>query len=157
MLRKKDIIIRKGDGTIINKSNYILQTGDQLLISQILTEKFAQKSIDETKKISIEDAERILNKMIIFDNENITIVNKSNGFSVQGGTDPKTNLFSLMSSRFKKEMIYITHRLDKPTSGLVIFAKNRETAQLIQMSMEERNTFHKFYLAESSGPNLIKK
>lgn len=44
-------------------------------------------------------------------------------------------------------MIHITHRLDKATSGLVIMAKNKETAQVIQTAMEERNSLSKFYLA----------
>lgn len=40
--------------------------------------------------------------MIIFDNENMTILNKKNGYSVQGGINPKFNLYSLMCSKYKK-------------------------------------------------------
>jgi hypothetical protein len=40
--------------------------------------------------------------MTLFDNENITILNKKNGYSVQGGPHYLTNLFSLMCCRYKK-------------------------------------------------------
>lgn len=40
-----------------------------------------------------------------------------------------------MSSKYKKELIHVTHRLDRGTSGLVIFAKNKQNAQFIQMAM----------------------
>ncbi len=43
-----------------------------------------------------------LDDMLIFDNENITIVNKPPGYSVQGGPDPEKNLFSLMAARYRK-------------------------------------------------------
>ena len=75
--------------------------------------------------------EKTLQEMTIFDNPNISILNKSAGYAVQGGPDPHYNLFSLMASRFKKDMIYISHRLDKPTTGLVLIAKNLQTAQLL--------------------------
>lgn len=79
--------------------------------------------------------------MMIFDNKNVTILNKSGGFSVQGGKYPEKNLYSLMAARYTKELIHITHRLDKPTTGIVILAKNVKTAKLVQMAIEERSNF----------------
>lgn len=85
--------------------------------------------------------------MIIFDNPNITILNKLPGYSVQGDSDPHHNIFSLMASRYKKDMIYISHRLDKPTTGLVLISKNLATAQLLGEALETRTGISKFYLA----------
>ena len=76
--------------------------------------------------------------MIIFDNANITIFNKMSGYTVQGGSDFDKNIFSLMKARYKKEYVHICHRLDKPTSGILFFAKNLKTAQLIQSAMEKK-------------------
>jgi 23S rRNA-/tRNA-specific pseudouridylate synthase len=73
--------------------------------------------------------------MTIFDNPNITVLNKSAGYSVQGGPDPHHNLFSLMASRYKKDMIYISHRLDKPTTGLVFISKNVQTAKALGQAL----------------------
>lgn len=85
--------------------------------------------------------------MIIFDNQNITILNKLPGYSVQGDSDPHHNVFSLMASRYKKDMIYISHRLDKPTTGLVLISKNLATAQLLGEALENRTGISKYYLA----------
>lgn len=85
--------------------------------------------------------------MIIFDNENLTVLNKKAAYSVQGGPDPHFNLFSLMASRFKKDMIYISHRLDKPTTGIVIISKNLNTAQILGKVLESKCGFEKYYLA----------
>lgn len=78
-----------------------------------------------------EKVEEKIESMTVFDNQNITILNKLPGYSVQGDTDPHCNMFSLMASRYKKDMIYISHRLDKPTTGLVFISKNLATAQLL--------------------------
>lgn len=60
---------------------------------------------------------------IIYENEEILIINKPAGISVQGGKD--------ISHPLDKELplqlgypIYLVHRLDKETSGLMIVAKS---------------------------------
>ena len=63
--------------------------------------------------------------MLIYDNKHITILNKEIGYSVQGGKDYNKNLFTLMATKYKKQNVHITHRLDKVTSGIVMFAKDR--------------------------------
>jgi 23S rRNA-/tRNA-specific pseudouridylate synthase len=95
--------------------------------------------------------EEKLNNMTIFDNQNITILNKLPGYSVQGDSDPHHNMFSLMASRYKKDMIYISHRLDKPTTGLVFISKNLATAQLLGEALENRSGISKYYMALSEG------
>jgi 23S rRNA-/tRNA-specific pseudouridylate synthase len=48
-----------------------------------------------------------------------------------GDADPNHNMFSLMASRHRKDMIYISHIMDKPTTGLVFISKNLAAAQLL--------------------------
>ena len=90
--------------------------------------------------------------MIIDNNDNFVVINKSSGISVQGGTKSKKNLIDI----FKKSKIfdgskpYSVHRLDKDTSGVFIIAKNRETAQLLTSLFRLRKV-HKTYLAICHG------
>jgi 23S rRNA-/tRNA-specific pseudouridylate synthase len=81
-------------------------------------------------------------------------VNKPPGFSVQGGSDISRNLFSLMAARYRKEMVYISHRLDKPTSGIVALPKNIKTAQLLGKAFESREGIEKYYLTITEGIHL---
>ena len=78
-------------------------------------------------------------------------MNKPPGFSVQGGPEPTKNLFSLMAARYRKEMVYISHRLDKPTSGLVILPKNLKAAQHLGKAFESRDGIEKYYVALTEG------
>ena len=90
--------------------------------------------------------------MIIDNNDNFVVINKTSGISVQGGTKSKKNLIDI----FKKSKIfdgtkpYSVHRLDKETSGVFIIAKNRETAQLLTSLFRLRKV-HKTYLAICHG------
>ena len=90
--------------------------------------------------------------LIIDDNENFVVLNKSSGISVQGGTKSKKNLIDIFSNSeiFKNNKPYSVHRLDKDTSGVFIIAKNRETAQLLTSLFRLRKV-HKKYLAICHG------
>ena len=90
--------------------------------------------------------------LIIDDNKDFIVLNKSAGISVQGGTKSKKNLIDIFakSEIFKGTKPYSVHRLDKDTSGVFILAKNRETAQLLTSLFRLRKV-HKTYLAICNG------
>lgn len=48
-------------------------------------------------------------------------------------------------------MVYISHRLDKPTSGLVILPKNLKAAQHLGKAFESRDGIEKYYVALTEG------
>jgi len=57
-------------------------------------------------------------------------------------------LFNQVKSTFQTEQLYPVHRLDKLTSGLVIFAKSKQAAQQFQQLFEQHQ-IEKYYLAIS--------
>ena len=77
--------------------------------------------------------------LIIDNNDDFIVLNKSSGISVQGGTKSKKNLVDIFarSEIFKDSKPYSVHRLDKETSGVFIMAKNRQTAQLLTSLFSE--------------------
>jgi len=54
------------------------------------------------------------------------------------------------SKIFEKDKPYTVHRLDKETSGILIFAKNRKTAQFFT-SLFRLRKIHKIYLSICHG------
>ena len=64
---------------------------------------------------------------IIYENSEIFIINKKAGMPVQGG---EKILHSLDTELAKQtgQKVYLVHRLDKETSGLMIAAKNPAAA-----------------------------
>ena len=66
---------------------------------------------------------------IIYENNEILIVNKRAGLAVQGGEGVKNPLDSLLSEQLGAK-VYPVHRLDKETSGLLVVAKTSAAAHL---------------------------
>ena len=132
------------------KSSFKVKTNDKIDIFNL---DFEEKLIQ--KKKSFNPSNEIIKsneKLIIDDNENFIVLNKSAGISVQGGTKSKKNLVDIFakSKVFQGTKPFSVHRLDKDTSGVFIMAKNRETAQLLTSLFRLRKVY-KTYLAICNG------
>ncbi len=60
---------------------------------------------------------------ILFENEEIYVINKPSGLAVQGGKDVSHSLDKDFAQQVASP-VYLVHRLDKDTSGLMIVAKS---------------------------------
>ena len=132
------------------KSSFKIKTNDKIELFN-----FNFKEIILQKKIKFKPTNEIIKaneNLIIDDNDNFIVLNKSAGISVQGGTKSKKNLIDIFtkSKIFQNTKPYSVHRLDKDTSGVFIIAKNRETAQLLTSLFRLRKV-HKTYLAICHG------
>ena len=106
-------------------------------------------------KIKFKPSQEIIKEneeLIIDNNEDFIVLNKSSGISVQGGTKSKKNLVDIFakSKIFQNTKPFSVHRLDKDTSGVFIMAKHRESAQLLTSLFRLRKV-HKTYLAICHG------
>ena len=132
------------------KSSYKIKTNDQI---NIFNFEFKEKIIN--KKIKFNPTKEIIKEnenLIIDDNEDFIVLNKSAGISVQGGTKSKKNLVDIFakSKIFQNTKPFSVHRLDKDTSGVFIMAKHRKSAQLLTSLFRLRKV-HKTYLAVCHG------
>ena len=132
------------------KSSLKLKANDKI---EIFNLKF-KVNVIQKKKLFDPSNEIIKSneKLIIDNNDNFIVVNKSAGISVQGGTKSKKNLIDIFakSKIFEGTKPFSVHRLDKDTSGVFIMAKNRQTAQLLTSLFRLRKV-HKTYLAICNG------
>ena len=89
---------------------------------------------------------------IIFQDENLIVLNKSSGISVGGDRwdESKERLDKLLEKELKLPKIFTVHRIDKETSGLVVFAKNPKTHKELSMAFENR-LVEKLYIAIVHG------
>lgn len=87
---------------------------------------------------------------ILHIDEDIIVVNKPYGYlSIQDRFDSnKPNVAGYLKSRY--EEIFVLHRLDKETSGIMLFARN-ETAHRDLSHQFEKHTLKKKYLALVEG------
>ena len=92
---------------------------------------------------------------IIFEDQYLIIVEKKEGLlTVSTGNPDETTAFSILKYHVQKSSpqnrIYVVHRLDRETSGVIMFAKNKD----VQMTMQEnwhRIVTRRIYVALVEG------
>ena len=89
---------------------------------------------------------------IIYLDDNLVAINKPSGLLVhRSEIDRHETLFALQLLRNQLgQRVYPVHRLDKPTSGVLLFALNSETASLMVEQWRQRDV-EKRYLAVTRG------
>ena len=132
------------------KSSVKIKLNDKIeLFNFYFKEKIIQQKVKfKPSNIVIKENE----DLIIDNNDDFVVLNKSAGISVQGGTKSKKNLIDIFSKSkiFDGTKPYSVHRLDKDTSGVFIIAKHRQSAQLLTSLFRLRKV-HKTYLAICHG------
>lgn len=124
VLRQKDIKI---NGQRI-KENVIVFEGD--IIEAYIDDKYLYKQFDID---------------IIYEDKNIIIINKPKGIEVVD--DFSYSITTMIQSNFTNlegNFPYPCHRLDRNTTGLVIFAKNQEALNILNKKIKNREVL-KFY------------
>ena len=106
-LRKKDIRI---NGVRVN-DNVVLSENDEVTI--YISDEFLFKKVDLD---------------IIFEDDNILIVNKPIGIEVVSSNSEEC-LTSILKRKY--DFVEPSHRLDRNTSGLILFAKNKASLDIL--------------------------
>ncbi len=157
MFRKKDIKI---NGTRVNEK-YILQKGDVLEMF-LYEDKFNEL----TKEKDIYQLKREFK--VLYEDKNILIVDKPVGLLVHGDANENVNTLSHQVLSYLKEKGELdisrestfipgpVHRLDRNTSGIVIFGKTLVALQDLNEMMKKRHHIEKSYMTICKG-KLIKK
>lgn len=88
------------------------------------------------------------NIVMLDEQEDFIVIFKPTGTSFHDENELGTGLFNCVKEQFGFRELYPIHRLDKITSGLILFAKNLSTAQTFQQLFEEHK-IEKYYIALS--------
>ncbi len=89
---------------------------------------------------------------ILFEDDNLIAINKPSGLLVHPSwIAPRgtPNLTSMLKE-YLQGTAYTIHRLDRPTSGVIVFGKNKETAQKMNQKFADREV-QKTYLCMTRG------
>ncbi|MFK7808668.1 MAG: pseudouridine synthase [Saprospiraceae bacterium] len=88
---------------------------------------------------------------IIYEDEQLVVINKPGGLLVHRTSISEDTVFVLQLLRDQiQQHIYPVHRLDRGTSGVLLFGKTREAAANISEQMRDKTIF-KSYLAIVRG------
>jgi len=129
-LRKKDIRINN----IKTSENVTIHTNDEISI-YIIDEYLLGENKFDIK--------------IVFEDDNILIVNKPDGLAVTQDSSNTSTLTSILKSKYGNN-INPCHRIDRNTKGLVMFAKNAEALNILLDKFKNKE-IEKHYITKVYG------
>ena len=90
-------------------------------------------------------------KAILFEDSQLLVCNKPAGLPVQPDQTRDTSLLDQANEHCKKE-VFLVHRIDRPVSGLVLLAKTKEAATLLQAGFQQGSIEKKYLAAVEKMP-----
>ena len=139
----------RGGEVRVNKKRvgpfYRLQEKDSVRVPPVhLAEKGA--AVPPSEKTQIFLADRIL-----YEDEQLLIINKPSGMSVHGGSTVRVGIIEALRAMYPKSpQLELAHRLDADTSGCLVLAKKRSTLRELHALLRE-GKMRKIYWALTQG------
>lgn len=152
IFRKKDV---KVNGKRVDKS-FVISCDD---VIQIYVTDNQLDDFNKAKEILVTN----LKPEIVFEDHNILICNKPSGLLVhKGNEENEVTLSDIVLNYLSNKGEFdlknnegfipsLAHRIDRNTSGLVIFGKNVAALQTLEELFKNRNEISKFYLSLING------
>ncbi len=140
--------LRKG---LIKVNDCKAKSSDRVNSGQTITLKHLNyiENANSDRKYN-EKLVNLLRENILYEDEYILAINKPAGVIVQGGVKVKISMSDLLDQIREGETFKIVHRLDRDTSGVIIFARNANVARSLMEEFKGRRV-KKTYLALTSG------
>jgi 23S rRNA pseudouridine955/2504/2580 synthase len=127
------------------KGSKRLELGDRVRIPHFYIS--SKKNQTDNKK-SLVLSESIINNDILYKDDDILAINKPAGISVQGGSKIEHHIDGILEHlqfglEFRPQLV---HRLDKDTSGVLLLARNPQSARRLTLAFKNRE-IKKSYVA----------
>ena len=141
ILRKGEVRVNKGR----IQAPYRLVVGDIVRVPPLrLPEEKPQATVGA-------GLTRTLEQSILFENDQLLVINKPSGLAVHGGSGINLGLIeALRQIRPQSKFLELVHRLDRDTSGAVMVAKKRSTLTALHDDLRQ-GRISKIYHALVTG------
>jgi len=137
------------------EANARLEAGAKIRVPKVVRqEKKAPSSVVPPLGLSKADRERI-ERMILYEDEHVLVLNKPFGLAVQGGTGTKRHIDGMlagMADRFGGERPRLVHRLDRDTTGVLLVAKHRDAAAKLGRVFQTRSAAKTYWALVKGVP-----
>lgn len=91
---------------------------------------------------------------IIYEDSDLMVIYKHAGIATESAKVTQTDVFSELKSHLKGGFVGLIHRLDQPVEGLLVVAKNKQTASQLNHQLME-GKLKKSYLAMVLVENIL--
>ncbi len=93
--------------------------------------------------------------LIIYENQDFIIINKPSGIPSHPSVDNVIENSLAQTSQARQVPLFITHRLDTLTSGLIVYSKTKQFVKSFNKQLQEK-TIEKKYVALVEGPSILR-
>lgn len=126
LLTRKYVLV---NGSVVSQYNYELSVKDIVSI--------CKNPVNTNQKESVRYSKNKSNLDIIYEDENIIVINKPAGLlSIASDNEKVETAYRLVLDYVKKNnsrsRVYVTHRIDKETSGVLMFSKSEKLRDELQ-------------------------
>ena len=141
-------LVRKGE-VRVNKKRispfYKLQEGDEIRLPPVYLDK------KSTNAPPSETTANLLRNRVLYEDENLIILNKPSGMSVHAGNTVRMGVIEAMRHLYPNlKHLELAHRLDSETSGCLILAKKKRILRELHTLLREGKVT-KIYWALTQG------
>lgn len=135
LLKNKQVLV---DGAAISQFNHPLNPGEEVMITE---SRFSDKDMKGIK--------------VVYEDEYLIAIEKASGIlSIATDKEREKTAYNIVKNYVKSrnplEKLFIVHRLDRETSGVMIFAKTEEMQQLLQTNWQKM-VLERTYVAVVEG------
>ena len=135
LLKNKQVLV---DGAAISQFNHPLNPGQEVMITE---SRFSNKDMKGIK--------------VVYEDEYLIAVEKASGIlSIATDKEREKTAYNIVKNYVKSrnplEKLFIVHRLDRETSGVMIFAKTEEMQQILQTNWQKM-VLERTYVAVVEG------
>lgn len=89
-------------------------------------------------------------KILYEDNDLVVVEKKAGSLSVATKYQTENTVHEELKTRYKPNRVFVIHRLDQGTSGVMLFARNQKSFENLKKQLEKR-TMHREYVAIVKG------
>lgn len=131
----------------------------QISVGDLVTTKFdfplKRGQMVFINKKKTDEKPRFRGLRIVFEDASLIVIDKASGLlSMASETEKSKTAYHILSEYVKKfdpnNLIFIVHRLDRETSGLMMFAKSKKVQEVMQKDWNE-NIVERSYIAIVEG------
>lgn len=119
-------------------------------VASRLVRKGQSVTLESLSAIALETSSWDLDKMVLYEDQALVVFDKPSGvLSAPTPESDQNNLHRAAEVR-NKSPLWLVHRLDRPTSGLIVFAKTKHAAAKLSQALSD-HSMQREYLAIALG------
>lgn len=151
----KSLLVRRQvlvNGSVVTQYNFVLAKDDEVKLSKrpvkdAPTARQAAKTVRPTKRFDLK---------VLYEDEDFLVLDKPVGLlSVESDKDTECAFgmaFDYLQKKDKRVRPFVLHRIDKETSGVLVFAKNVKLHSMLKLHWNEQVQLREYYAVVEGVP-----